>query len=196
MSASTRASAIALAVSTLLVIAMAVICTSVLRSATPDRSPAEAVKHATRLRAQQAQATADADRKVYDVPFTKDMVRDVVPWTFAGSPKTVDVTVVNATPNADLKQTATKCIDAYRGHAGAQSVQCYVFASEEAYTALNQTKDLQSNPNVKKGTFPVSAQCYAIYAKADGSAAPHIGDMRQAKSMWDSRGCPASWSGE
>jgi hypothetical protein len=193
---STRASSLALAGALLLVALLAGLGVAALRNATPDRSPAAAVKAATKLRETRAAAAAEAQRETFDVPFAPAMVRDERPWRMSGQPKTFDVTVVNATPGADLEQTANGCLDEYRGKGGAAKVQCYVFASQEAYEALNQTDDLLNTPGVDQGTIPVSAQCWVIYAVQTGSKEPTISDMRQAGNIWESRGCPASWKGE
>lgn len=162
-----------------------------LRAAAPDTSPRDAVRAATKQRAAQRQDRFQAQDTHYDVAYSKDMIRDRVAWRQRpGGPPTTDVTIVNATPGADLAESARECAVAI-GREARTRVQCYAFASSEAYAYKNITAEL----DLSEPTAIVNL-CWAVLASNDRAGGPiEISDMRPAPQTWNAHGCPDSWTG-
>lgn len=160
-----------------------------LRRAVPSRTPAEAIGAATKSRARARDARYESRDRSFDAPFDAAMVRDRVSWTSAGVPPTLDLAIVNATPGADLAQTATACAEA--SGAPKRRVQCYVFAGSEAYDYKNITGDL----DLAQPTAIVNL-CWAVMASNPAPGKPVVvSDMRQAPQTWAAQGCPDGWEG-
>ncbi len=162
-----------------------------LRAATPDASPRAAIDAATKARAQaRMDRFAETDQS-FDAPFDPAMVRDKVQWRMEpGEPLTTDVTIVNATPGADLADSARACAETI-GRAARTRVQCYAFADTEAYEFKNISADL----DLAEPTAIVNL-CWAVLASNERAGAPiEISDMRPAPQTWNAHGCPDSWLG-
>jgi hypothetical protein len=162
-----------------------------LRSATPDASPREAIEAAASDRAQARQDRFSAQDRSFDTPYDRAMVRDTVAWRAEpGAPPTTDVTIVNATPGADLAASARACAEA-TARATRTRVQCYAFASTEAYEYKNITADL----DLAEPTAIVNL-CWAVLASNQRAGGPiELSDMRPAPQTWQAQGCPDSWIG-
>jgi hypothetical protein len=160
-----------------------------LRGAVPSRSPAAAISAATKTRARARDARFESRDRSFDAPFEAAMVRDRVTWKSTGIAPTLDLAIVNATPGADLAETATACADA--SGAPKRRVQCYVFASTEAYDYKNITGDL----DLAEPTAIVNL-CWAVMASNPAPGKPVVvSDMRQAAQTWEAQGCPDGWEG-
>jgi hypothetical protein len=157
-----------------------------LRAAVPDATPRAAIEAAAADRRQARQDEFAKGDRSWDVAFDEGMVRDKVTWKSAGYPETTDLTVVNATPDADLAPTAKACAEFIGDDA---RVQCYVFASTEAYEYKNISGDLASTTPT-----PIANLCYMYRATTTRAGGPiTITDMRDAAALWKSNQCPASW---
>jgi hypothetical protein len=157
-----------------------------LRAAVPDSTPRAAIKAAAADRQQARQDEFAKGDRSWAVAFDEGMVRDRVTWTSPGYPETTDLTVVNATPGADLAETATACADSVGDDA---RVQCYVFASTEAYEYKNISGDIESST-----PSPIANLCYMYRATTARAGGPvTVTDLREAAALWESNQCPASW---
>jgi hypothetical protein len=159
-----------------------------LRSSTPTTSPRESIGQASATRAQARVDRFAAADESWDTTFDNGMVHDRVQWTFSGSPATLDLAIVNATPGADLAATARDCA---ASQGSKTRVQCYVFANTEAYEFKNISGEMQ----LKDQTALVNL-CWAVLAsneKAGGALT--VSDMRDAPATWSAQQCPDSWSG-
>lgn len=162
-----------------------------LRAATPEQSPRAAIDAASKDRAQARADRFSAQDASFDTPFAPAMVRDTVVWRAEpGDPPTTDVTIVNATPGADLATSARACA-ASIGRTSKTRVQCYAFASTEAYAFKNITADLElATPTA------IVNLCWAVLASTKrAGGAITVSDMRQAPQTWSAHGCPDSWVG-
>jgi len=184
-------SIVALTLALLVVGVLAALITLELRSATPDTSPRAAIEAAT---AERAQARADrytAQDRSYEQAYDAAMVRDRIAWRSEPSdPPTTDVTIVNATPGADLAESASECATAVAAESGMRT-QCYAFASTEAYEFKNITEGVSA----ARPTAIVNL-CWAALAKVAGPGGrPRMSDLRSAPALWDAQQCPPSWPG-
>ena len=170
---------------------LGVLITMELRAATPDQSPRDAIKAASQERAEARQDRFSAQDASFEAPYDPKMVRDRVVWRAeAGAPPTTDVTIVNATPGADLAVSARECAEAI-GRAAGTRVQCYAFATTEAYAFKNITADLE----LAEPTAIVNL-CWAVLASNErAGGAITVSDMRLAPQTWNAHGCPDSWRG-
>jgi hypothetical protein len=182
-------SLVALLLAALVCGALALALGAELRDAVPSSTPAEAIRAAAGDRAKARTERFTSQDRSFDTDFDEAMVRDRVVWSSTGVPKTLDLAIVNATPDADLAKTARACATA----AGApkRRVQCYVFASTEAYDYKNITADL----DLAEPTAIVNL-CWAVMASnPTPGAAVTVSDMRLAQQAWDAQGCPDGWQG-
>ncbi len=162
-----------------------------LRAATPDQAPRAAVDAASADRAAARQERFSAQDATFETPFDPKMVRDTVVWRAEpADPPTTDVTIVNATPGADLATSARTCAEEI-GQAEKTRVQCYAFATTEAYAFKNISADLDlADP------IAIVNLCWAVLASNERAGAPiTISDMRLASQTWNAHGCPESWMG-
>ncbi len=159
-----------------------------LRSAVPDRSPRAAVEEAVTARARAREARYAEQDVSFDAAFDERMVRDRVVWVYSGYPRTTDVAAVNATPGADLVATARACAAA---QGDSTRVQCFVYASTEAYEFKNFSKGAQGVTPI-----PISNLCYAARATNEraGGELSVIGP-KQLDDFSAQQGCPDSWNG-
>jgi hypothetical protein len=162
-----------------------------LRASTPSMTPRAAIDAAAKDRAQAREDRFSAQDASFDAPYDPAMVRDKVQWRMeAGDPLTTDATIVNATPGADLAESARACAQAI-GRAAKTRVQCYAFATTEAYAFKNITADL----DLAEPTAIVNL-CWAVLASNERVGGPiEISDMRPAPQTWNAHGCPESWVG-
>ena len=162
-----------------------------LRASTPDATPRAAIAAATKERAQARADRFSATDREFDRVFDPAMVRDKVQWRLQPrDPLATDVTIVNATPGANLVASARGCAETI-GRAAKTRVQCYAFASTEAYEYKNITGDL----DLAEPTAIVNL-CWAVLASNERAGAPiEISDMRPAPQTWAAHGCPDSWVG-
>jgi hypothetical protein len=159
-----------------------------LRSSIPATSPRAAIEAASAERAQRRADRFAATDRSWDVAFADGMVRDRARWSAPGSPPTLDLAIVNATPGADLAQTARACVSAQPRDT---RVQCYVFAATEAY----EFKDITGELQLAEPTAIVNL-CWAVMASTKRPGGPvHIADMRDAAATWSAQQCPDSWTG-
>lgn len=159
-----------------------------LRGSTPATSPRVAIGAAAADRADARDARFAAQDRSFDVVFDDAMVRDRVTWSVQGSPRTLDITAVNATPGADLAATARACAEA---QGDATKVQCYVFANTEAYAFKNITAEMQ----LEQQTAVVNL-CWAVLANNERAGGEiSVSDMREAPQTWAAQQCPDDWSG-
>jgi hypothetical protein len=170
---------------------LAVLLAVELRASTPATSPRAAIAAAAADRAQARIARFEAQDRTWNVPYDDGMVRDRSRWSIQGGAPTLDVTVVNATPGADLVETARRCVAA---QPRATRVQCYAFASSEAYEFKNLTADIAATG--ASGTAIVNL-CWAALASNERAGGPvtRATDMRDATSNWEAQQCPDSWKG-
>lgn len=182
-------SIVALLVAAIAVAALSVLIAADLRRAVPERSPAKSIAAAAQQRADAREARASAEDRSWDVAFDPAMVKDRVVWRAQpGSPATTDATIVNATPGADLAESARACAE----WLGPKTrVQCYAFASTEAYDYKNITAKLE----LAEPTAIVNLCWQAMASNAAAKAPITISDMRQAGNVWEAQGCPDSWRG-
>jgi hypothetical protein len=159
-----------------------------LRRAVPAEQPRTAIERATAEREQARLAALTARDRSWDVAFDDGMVRDRVEWSSPGYPDTVDLSVVNATPGVDLRDTARACL---RAQGRSARVQCYVFASTEAYEFKDVSGELRSG-----SPGPIANLCYAARATNEraGGAATVIG-VAELRDFSEKFGCPRSWAG-
>ena len=161
------------------------------RATVPDTAPRAAIERAAAERAAERRERFTSQDRSFDAPFAPAMVRDRVEWRAApGDPPTTDVTIVNATPGADLAASARACAER-EGRAAGTRVQCYAFATTEAYEYKNITGDMQlATPTA------IVNLCWAVLAsneRAGGAIA--VSDMRLAAATWEAQGCPDGWAG-
>ncbi len=161
-----------------------------LRHATPAVPPRAAIDAATKDREQARKDAFAAKDRTFDTAFDRAMVRDKVQWKSFDIPRTTDVTIVNATPGADLAASARACAKTI-GAAAKTRVQCYAFANTETYEYKNITADL----DLAEPTAIVNL-CWAVMASNDRAGGPiKVSDMRLAPQTWAAQGCPNSWVG-
>jgi hypothetical protein len=180
----------ALLLATLVCGGLAVALAVELRSAVPSTAPAAAIRDAAKTRARARNERFEAQDRSFDAPFVESMVRDRVAWKTQGIAPTLDLAIVNATPGADLAETATACANA--SGVPKRRVQCYVFASTEAYDYKNITGDL----DLAEPTAIVNL-CWAVMASNPAPGQPVVvSDMRDAPQTWAAQGCPEGWEGD
>lgn len=167
---------------------LGVVLAGELRRSTPDVAPRAAIDAAATERAGERDARFAAQDRSFDAVFDPAMVRDRVRWSMQGSPATLDLTVVNATPDADLAATARACA---RAQGDAARVQCYVFANTEAYEFKNITAEMQ----LEQKTAIVNLCWAAMASNERAGGAIDVSDMRDAPQTWAAQQCPDGWSG-
>jgi hypothetical protein len=175
-------------------LALAIAAYGELRRVTPERSPVEATRAAGRLQRSVGNEKRTAAAVSYDKAFDRRMIVDRARWTFDGT-TTLDLAVVNPTPDAPFSKTAKECLADHGGGKAAPVVQCYVFGSKEAFDAFNHTPVTRDQPGVTADMIPLTTECWVIYAKRDAKGVVTVSDMRLAPEMWNNRGCPKSWRG-
>jgi hypothetical protein len=166
----------------------ALVLVDVHRSA-PASSPRAAIRAATAARLDARDRRSAAHDRSFRTAFDPAMVRDRVVWreTPTGRP-TTDLAIVNATPGANLADTATKCAESVGSRT---RVQCYVFASTAAY----EYKDITGHLHLDTPTAIVNL-CWATMASDERAGAKlHVSDMRQAAQVWEAQQCPDGWQG-
>jgi hypothetical protein len=169
---------------------------ALVQNASPSATPDEAIKKAQSARTKAAASVESSKQRSFKAAYDPAMIQDKADWTTdPKTPITRDRALVNTTPGADLEATARACVKAH-SDGGKVAVQCYVFASNEAFDKLNYTKQTRASGQVKEGTFAITNLCWAVMASSKaGSQGVTISDMRAAAQTWDQRGCPASWKG-
>ena len=143
---------------------------------------------------QAQQERAAASERSWDVPFDSGMVQDRSDYrdVLTGSDAR-DLTVINATPGADLEATAAACAEAEISDVAVGN--CYVFTSQESYEVQNLYEEQRANPAFAGTGIQIANLCYAASATVRPDAVT-VADVRQTPKVWDSWRCPSGWEGE
>lgn len=191
-----RPSLIALSCGFLAATLLLVAGVALVQNAAPTSTPDAAIRKVQEARIKAAASTESSKQRSFKTAYDPAMIRDKADWSpDPKTPITRDRALVNTTRRANLEETARACVKA-NSDGGKVAVQCYVFASNEAFDKLNYTEQTRAGGQVEEGTIAITNLCWAVMASSKaGSEDVSISDMRPAPQTWDQRGCPESWKG-